>query len=38
MSVKEIQAIGLLLLLGLFIGRVVMKGIKELNGMDDDEM
>ena len=36
MTVKEIQAIGLLLLLGLFIGRVVMKGIKEMNGLDDE--
>ena len=35
MNIKEIHAIGLLLLLGLFIGRVVMKGIKEMNGLDE---
>ena len=35
MNIKEIQAIGLLLLLGLFIGRVVMKGVKEMNGLDE---
>ena len=30
MSIKEIQAIGLLFLLGLYIGHVVIKGIKQL--------
>ena len=34
MTIKEMQAAGLLLVLGLYIGRVVMKTIKELNNLD----
>ena len=31
MTIKEIQAIGLLFLLGLYIGHIVLKTIKQLN-------
>lgn len=35
MTVKEMQAIGLLFLLGLYIGHVVMQTIKQLNDYED---
>jgi len=36
MSAKEIQAAIILLIAGIYIGRVVMNTIKQLNNLDDE--